>query len=248
MRHRNVGSDRLISKNCLDALTPAEFSSSDSSLGTFQADKCDKFRSAVKTRWAVDLPQLALTATWHTVFQRSLPMTFLMPRICFLSLYGSHPRGELSLHPLLDLPCNLYTGCLDTFFYLSVLGIILMFVWVLFHTRHIFSLLFFGQLVRQKSSFSKSNGECITCCIRIKITQGFKTWHADVRIIMTDTVRDVFTHITVTLSKTVVKRKCYDYISKRILTWSVHPYLGLLKCCYNQSQHLNYLQSYLFYV
>ena len=63
---------------------------------------------------------------------------------------------------------------------------------------------------------------------------------------MTATVRDVFTHITVTLSKTVVKRKCYDYISKRILTWSVHPYLGLLKCCYNQSQHLNSLQSYLF--
>ena len=40
---------------------------------------------------------------------------------------------------------------------------------------------------------------------------------------MTSAVHDVFTRLRVTVSKTVVKRKCYDYISKQILLWSVHP-------------------------
>ena len=65
---------------------------------------------------------------------------------------------------------------------------------------------------------------------------------------MTSAVHDVFAHFKVTVSKTVVKRKCYDYISEQILTWSVHPYLSLLKCCYNQNQHFNSLQIYLLWV
>ena len=64
MRSRKIGSDRLISKNRLDAPTRADFSFSVSSLGTYLADRCDKPRSAVKTRSAVDLLQLALTATY----------------------------------------------------------------------------------------------------------------------------------------------------------------------------------------
>ena len=63
MRSRKIGSDRLISKNHLDALTRADFSSSVSSLGTYLAHTCDKPRSAVKTGSAVDLLKLALTAT-----------------------------------------------------------------------------------------------------------------------------------------------------------------------------------------
>ena len=50
MQSRNVGSDRLISKNRLDAPTRADFSSSVSSLGTYLVDTCDIPRSAVKTR------------------------------------------------------------------------------------------------------------------------------------------------------------------------------------------------------
>ena len=38
MRSRNVGSDRVISKNRLDVPTQADFSSSVSSLGTYLAD------------------------------------------------------------------------------------------------------------------------------------------------------------------------------------------------------------------
>ena len=41
---------------------------------------------------------------------------------------------------------------------------------------------------------------------------------------MTSAVHDVFAHLRVTVSKTVVKRKCYDYVSKQILMWSVHPF------------------------
>ena len=62
---------------------------------------------------------------------------------------------------------------------------------------------------------------------------------------MTSAVHDVFAHFEVTVSKTVVKRKGNDYISEQIFTWSVHPYLGLLKCCYNKNQHFNSLQIYL---
>ena len=62
---------------------------------------------------------------------------------------------------------------------------------------------------------------------------------------MTSAVHDVFAHFRVTVSKTGVKRKCYDFISKQSLTWSVHPYLGLLKCCYNQNQNFKSLQIYL---
>ena len=63
MRSRKIGSDRLIPKNHLDAPKRADFSSSVSSLCTYLADTCDKPRSAVKTRSAADLLQLALTAT-----------------------------------------------------------------------------------------------------------------------------------------------------------------------------------------
>ena len=123
MRSRKVGSDRLVFKNLLDMQTRSDFSLSVSSLGTYLADMCDKPRSAVKTRWAVDLLQRALTATLLPVFQRSLSVTFLTARLCFLSLHGGHPRWELSVHQLLNLPCNLHTSCLDTFLYLSVLCI-----------------------------------------------------------------------------------------------------------------------------
>ena len=47
---KNGWSDRLISKNRLNALTQADFSSSVSSLGTYLVDTYDKPRSAVKTR------------------------------------------------------------------------------------------------------------------------------------------------------------------------------------------------------
>ena len=63
MRSRKIWSDQLISKNHHDAPTRADFSSSVSSLSTYLADTCDKARSVVKTRSAVDLLQLALTAS-----------------------------------------------------------------------------------------------------------------------------------------------------------------------------------------
>ena len=88
---------------------------------THLANTCDKPRSSVKTSWAVDLLQPALTATSRTVFRRSLSMTFITARICFLPLHDGHLRWELSVHPLLNLPCNLYTSCLETFLYLSVI-------------------------------------------------------------------------------------------------------------------------------
>ena len=63
--YRKVGSDRLLPKNRLDAPTRADFSSSVNSLGTYLVATCtcDKPRSGVKTRSAIDLLQPTLTAT-----------------------------------------------------------------------------------------------------------------------------------------------------------------------------------------
>ena len=229
MRSRKVGSDRLLSKNRLDALTRADFSSSVSSLGTHLADTCDIPRSAVKTRWAVDLLQPALTATSRTVFRRSLSLTFLTARVCFLSLYGGRPRGELSVNPLLNLPCHLYTSCLDTFLYLSVLCICFNVCMGVIppSTQKLITVLRAVASSKVVIFFNFQTAAVYVYLVAFvhKWRKTFETWHADVRIIMTSAQRDVFAHFRVTVSKTDVKRKCFDYISKQILTWSVHPYL-----------------------
>ena len=140
------------------------------------------------------------------------------------------------------MPCNLYTSCLDTFLYLSVICICFnVCMGVIPSLTHKF-ITVFGPLRQQKSSFSSifKKQWCIYNLPHSDINK-FRRSKLDM---LTSAARAVFAHFRVTVSKTAVKRKCYDYISKQILTWSVHPYLGLSKCCYYQNQHFSSLQIY----